>query len=406
MIDLSLKDLKKLYTETYAEKCQKYPQMEENSDLEAVNRIIAIGDLHGDLNETINIFKLARLIEYNDSTGETKWIGGDTVVVQVGDQIDRCRSLPCSQMKGDDENSDIKILKLLTKLHTQAMEHGGAIYSLVGNHELMNVTGRMEYVSPANIIDFEKKEENEQFFKNNPEASSLKGIDARAWAFKPGNPIAEFLACTRKLVLKIGSTIFVHAGIVPEIANKYTNLNDLNKILSLYLWNKLGKPEVFEDVLGSDVVKGQTLLNRSNVCRDKNCFEISPLWNREIGRLEDNKESCNRIFNAILHAYGAKRMVVGHTPQIVEGINSICNRKLIFVDYAASAAFNRADYNIELRGTRSESRKTQVLEILNDNELNIIKATNSGPSVTKINNREKMNSITKKKRKSHRSKYI
>merc|ERR1711916_326002 len=95
MIDLSLKDLRKLYTETYAEKCQKYPQMEENSDLEAVNRIIAIGDLHGDLNETINIFKLAKLIEYNESTGETKWIGRDTVVVQVGDQIDRCRSLPC-----------------------------------------------------------------------------------------------------------------------------------------------------------------------------------------------------------------------------------------------------------------------------------------------------------------------
>ena len=392
MIDNSMEAIRKIYTQMYQEKCKNYPTMEESSDLPKVRRIIAVGDLHGDLKETIKILELAKVITYNTNKNKAKWIGGDTVVVQVGDQIDRCRSLPCVQMsESEDENSDIKILKLLTELHSQAIKVGGAFYSLVGNHELMNVTGRMDYVSPANYLDFQNKPENQEFLIGNNQTD----MEARAWGFKPGNPISEFLACTRRLVLKIGSTLFVHAGIVPEIAKKYNNLNDLNKILAIYLWGGLKNPEVFQDVLGSDVVKGQTIINRDQVCNDKSCFEISPLWNREIGYLDDDEIKCNRIFDAILKSYGAQRMVVGHTPQVIEGINSICGERLIFVDYAASSAFNRSDIKYSKTGERSSSRKTQVLEILNDKEINILK-TNTG-------NKESMNSLVKPKRKNRKT---
>ena len=69
-------------------------------------------------------------------------------------------------------------------------------------------------------------------------------MEARMWAFEPGNPLAEFLACTRKLVLKIGSNLFVHAGILPEIAEKYNDISEMNNILSMYLFNLLDKNEL------------------------------------------------------------------------------------------------------------------------------------------------------------------
>merc|ERR1711871_1355666 len=119
MSNISYDELRKIYKATYAEKCKKYPDMEDKNRLKAVPRIIAIGDLHGDYEETIEILKVAKVADRKKGNGV--WTGGNTVVVQVGDQIDRCRQLPCNQMeKDDDENSDIKILELLTDLNRQA----------------------------------------------------------------------------------------------------------------------------------------------------------------------------------------------------------------------------------------------------------------------------------------------
>ena len=64
-------------------------------------------------------------------------------------------------------------------------------------------------------------------------------------------------------------------------------------------------------------------------------------------------------------------MDVGHTPK--SGISYKCDKKLIYVDYAASSAFDIADPSINMGGERSKSRLPQALEILNDEKVNIIK---------------------------------
>lgn len=356
-------NLREIYKLNYQEKCSKYPDISQKDVLPAVNRIIVIGDLHGDWDETIKSLKVADLIDDN-----LDWIGGDTVVVQIGDQIDRCRELPCNRQIKDDENSDIKILKFFTKLHGQALEAGGAIYSIIGNHELMNSTGRMEYVSYKNYMEFEKKPENQEFLLNMPE--DKKDKEAREWAFKPGNPIAEFVACTRKLALIIGDNLFVHAGIVPEIAKKYPDIGDLNKLLSLYLWDKLENPELYQDIFGPDVVKGQTIINSAN--RKHDFFKISPLWNRKYGNLKDNKRNC-QMLNPVKEIYQVNKMYVGHTPQIYKGINSICNGQLWYTDVGVSKAFDIADNSCRNNGKRSQVREAQVLEIRLNREPRILK---------------------------------
>ena len=56
--------------------------------LPPVRRIIAIGDIHGDFRALIKCLRLAKLVNER-----WEWIGGDTVVIQLGDQVDsKCRS--------------------------------------------------------------------------------------------------------------------------------------------------------------------------------------------------------------------------------------------------------------------------------------------------------------------------
>ena len=47
------------------------------------NKIIAIGDIHGDYIIFIELLKLAKVIDSN-----LNWVGKDTYVVQLGDTLD------------------------------------------------------------------------------------------------------------------------------------------------------------------------------------------------------------------------------------------------------------------------------------------------------------------------------
>ena len=351
----------------YQQKCSKYSNIHDINVLPAVDRIIVIGDLHGDFDKTIQCLKLAKVLQEDtrydiNSKKRYKWIGGETVIVQVGDQIDRCRNLPCNDPSStkNDENSDIKILKFFTDLHLKAIKNGGAVYSLVGNHELMNVTGRMDYVSYQGSNQFEKEDSYGDKIYMDVLPSNITDMEARKWAFQPGNPIAEYIACTRKLILKIGDYLFVHAGILPIVAQQYPSdagIKKMNEILSTYLFNKLDNKELSKHqlLLGPEIAT-------NNVEAAFDNYHISPLWNRKFGKISrtsDEKyksKTCSQIFNPIKKIYSVNKMFVGHTPQI-NNISSACNDGLWFTDVAMSKAFN--DYN-------TKQKDSQVLLIEND----------------------------------------
>ena len=69
-------------------------------------------------------------------------MGGDLVVVQTGDILDR----------GDQEE---EIFQLFQALQQQAQAAGGAVHVLNGNHELMNAYLDYRYVTEAGFQDFE-----------------------------------------------------------------------------------------------------------------------------------------------------------------------------------------------------------------------------------------------------------
>jgi len=79
------------FQETWNKQCSQYNIKKQPSVLPAVDRIIVLGDVHGDWDMLIKSLKVAKLIpadfyEWNPDD-KAKWTGKDTVVVQVGDQM-------------------------------------------------------------------------------------------------------------------------------------------------------------------------------------------------------------------------------------------------------------------------------------------------------------------------------
>jgi hypothetical protein len=333
-MDNFIKDFNKIYNN----KCSnKYLQ----SILPPTRRIIVIGDIHGDMSMLIKCLKIAKLINSNYN-----WIGQDTVVVQVGDQIDSCRyngidSCNDADTYDVDKADDVNILYFLTELHNKAIKEGGAVYSLMGNHELMNVMGDLSYVSHSNIRHFDNYNHNGNIIED--------GYNGRKVAFEPGNHIANFLACTRKMALIIGSNLFVHAGMVPQIIDKY-KIDDMNKLLTLFLLDEIKQPELFKDLFLSS--------------------KTSPFWTRLFGTRIDN---CIELLQPLKDIYNVNRIYVGHTPQLKTGITSKCNSNIWLTDVGMSKAFNQFDTHNN-HNHRSIHRMAQVLEILNDGEeINVLK---------------------------------
>lgn len=330
--------------------------------LPAVRRIIAMGDIHGDYQLAIKMFKLANLIDNN-----LNWIGGDTYVVQVGDQIDSCRptfTSQCSQKNTTphDEAYDTIILKLFNKLDNQAQIVGGRVISLLGNHEIMNVEGNHYYVSYKNIHEFDN-------YRDPKTKKKYKEGDAgRKHAFKPGNEYAIMLGCSRLASVIVGSNIFVHAGILPAL------LEDLN----------IQKPEHFENV--NYLVRRWLLgkINKKYVDKIIASENISMFWTRILGNIPPNvnneSEQCIQYLEPVLKTLNVGSIIIGHTPQSFthsETINGTCKSSsgdggVWRVDNGSAHAFDQFDTNFKVNGVRSNSRKPQVLEILDDKIFNVL----------------------------------
>jgi len=340
-MDIKISDYVSQLNNIWEDKCSNFDKLP--NILPKVDRIIVIGDIHGDMKILIECLIVGKVINT-----KKEWIGGETIVVQVGDQIDSCRfdginSCNDPTKYKSDKPHDIDILYFMTELHQKAVKKGGAVYSLLGNHEFMNVNSDMSYVSHSNITYLNN-------YKTDEDEVISDGMMARKHIFSPGNKIANFLACSRKTALIIGSNLFVHAGIVPYMTNKY-NVDEINSLFSLFLLDELDKPKIFHDLFMSS--------------------KYSPLWTRIFGHLNHNNNKCNELLTPLKEIYQVGRIYVGHTPQLKTGIKSTCDDRIWLTDGGMSRSFDPFDYiSVKSNGVKkSETRKAQVLEILNDGDI-------------------------------------
>lgn len=230
---------------------------------ERVARIVAIGDLHGDLDSTRQALMLAGAIDEAD-----RWIGGKLVVVQTGDQLDR----------GDQEQA---VLELLDRLQDQASAAGGALHILNGNHELMNARPDLRYVTEGGFADFQDAVPPAE-----PDSLLLSfepGQRARVAAFRPGARYARLLA-ERPVILILEGNVFVHGGVLPMHLDY--GVDRINSEVRQWL---LGLGEAPEFIHTKE----------------------SPTWDRTYSDEVDDAD-CAQLAE-VLQRLDARRMIVGHT---------------------------------------------------------------------------------------------
>ena len=267
-------------------------------------RIIAIGDIHGDIHGLKRALKIAELINDQDD-----WVGGKTVLVQVGDQLDR----------GDFE---LEIIYLLEKLSSQALRAGGKVLALLGNHEIMNVELDFRYVTPMGFENFSDFTDPISPILANKLLKMPEEEKGRAVAFFPGGKISKILS-NHNVAVVVGDTVFVHGGIVPK-------------------WAKYGISKINQET--REFLKGNTQKLPKGIDASDGLT-----WSRHFS-LETDSVNC-KLLKKSLNILGVKRMVVAHTVQD-EGINTKCGGRVWRVDVGLSGHYGGMAQALEIKGDK------------------------------------------------------
>src|SRR5262249_24293466 len=106
------------------------------ADTAATERVVAIADIHGDLDAFVGILQRAQLIDPGKH-----WAGGRAILVQIGDLLDRGPKVR-------------DVMDLLMSLQREAQRQGGRVVVLMGNHEAMNLFRDLRYVSNEDTARF------------------------------------------------------------------------------------------------------------------------------------------------------------------------------------------------------------------------------------------------------------
>jgi len=307
------------------------PRQLDEYSWEGVERIVAVGDIHGDYDNFMETLRLAGLVNRRG-----RWSGGTAHLVQTGDIPDR----------GPDTR---KIMDYIDKLAEQAEDDGGRVHRLIGNHEAMNLYGDLRYVTDEEFGAFKGRNSQallDRYFelvmqdmqKNQPEAyAELSENYREEWeaehppgfvehqqAWNPAwNPDGEYARRTLglKTAVKINGIVFVHGGISDLYADM--SLESLTKQAREGLANfDHDNPGLVED-------------------------ECGPLWYR--GLASGAPEASPELVTSILERLSAQRIVIGHTP--TPGV--IWPRydgRVVQIDTGISAAYGGNPAYLEISG--------------------------------------------------------
>ena len=333
----------------------------------AADRVVAIGDVHGAYQEFVSILQTAGLIDK-----ELNWTGGKTILVQTGDVLDRG---PESRKAED----------LLTGLVDKARRQGGEVRPLLGNHEVMLMTGFLSYTVPEDYQSFAgadsekvRQREFQDYVKyREKRAARFKqpkpqfgNAEREAWmkAHPPGYfELRRAYASDgqygrvmrrRDTVTQVDDTVFLHGGLAPEILT-FKSLREINervrKELEVVdqaeaslssrgiLWRYLTIEEVKAEVEG----EAKALqAEKSPLDHDLELFlaidqvmlyaNNGPLWYRGYAQQPEGELAAG--LDQVLQQFGAKRMVMGHTV-IGRSLTPRFGGKAIFIDTGMLASF-------------------------------------------------------------------
>jgi hypothetical protein len=316
---------------------------------ENIKNIFVIGDIHGDFYAFKQVLELTKCVTFNDIDMKNIFQFNSTqdflilkdgcdlyncewneemrniYIVFAGDLVDRCRNIShggCINTVND-ENCDLKILKLIFDLDKQAKKYNSRVLMVLGNHEILNLDSDFRYVSFKGL------------YKNLNPLQKIDRVKEMCELFQEN--IDNVYG-----ILQINNFIIVHGGINytffdDEIFDKeLNNIEKFNSLLRDFINNK----------------SSSILFNNIN----------SPFWDRALGlNTITNHENCKQIFeNNILKIdeenFKNLKIIVAHCPQFLndKSINlTDCNKykeRIWRIDVGMSRAWDRyVDINNEYK---------------------------------------------------------
>jgi hypothetical protein len=314
-----------------------------------VERVVAFGDVHGDHAALRTLLHAAGIVDDDD-----RWQGGRTHLVSLGDLLDR----------GPDSR---RVMDLLMRLQGEAAEAGGHVHVLVGNHELMNLTGDLRYVAAEEYAAFAGPEddrlraealERAQALGLPPEAVQGRppGFFAHRAAFRPDGHYGAWLLAQRTMV-EIDGRIFLHGGVSPallEVPGEDPEARisaRMRALVAEVLDDAYQRP----DMLGVDLLAlgGSTAEERvgmpparvalaerlASFVSDPAFGPDGPFWYRGNANCHPLLEA--PVLEPTLAALGAEAVAVGHTPQRDGRIRSRLDGRVLLLDTGMLASYYR-----------------------------------------------------------------
>lgn len=257
-----------------------------------VERVVAVGDVHGDCDALVAVLRMAGLVDDNAS-----WIGGKAHLVQTGD-------IPA---RGPQTR---KAMDLLMKLEQEADAAGGHVHAMIGNHDAMVMYGDLRTILPEEYLEFrvpeseatlqatyqkyvEEAKQHNQYPASAEEQEQLRvqwferhppGFAEHRKAFAADGKYGSWIR-SHNAVININGVLYLHGGISPKmISETPTGMNE--KIRT-----ELADP--------SKLPPGFT----TNI--------EGPLWYRGFAELEE--KALIPHVKAVLKSYGVRRIVHGHS---------------------------------------------------------------------------------------------
>jgi hypothetical protein len=242
-------------------------------DWNTSDNIFAISDIEGEFDNLRSLLIAAMVIDSN-----YRWTFHKGHLVVCGDLFDR----------GLDVAPE---LWLLYKLEEEAKIDGGYVHVILGNHDIMNLSGDLRYVQ-------------QKYFSN-----SLKMNLEYKSLYSKDTELGRWLR-SKNIIERIGDNLCMHAGLSPEVLALKMSLSDINKTSRPY-YDRAESDQVFKD----------TLLNA--LLGDYGLF-----WYRGYFLAPRIAQA---TVDSTLSLYGCNHIIVGHTIT-KSNIASYYNGRIIGID--------------------------------------------------------------------------
>ena len=224
------------------------------------SKLLAVSDIEGNIEHLIQFLQFHKVIDM-----QCNWSWGADHLLFNGDSVDR----------GDKVT---ELLWFMRKLQQQAIEEGGRVHVVLGNHEAMILANDIRYVHPK--------------YKFVAKRMGIPYHDL----FSEQSILGDWLRAQNSFV-QVGEYLFVHAGYGPELDALQLSGEEIN----VNIRQTLGPPDLPE---------------KKDLATSLGSHRKGPLWYR--GYFDKHAENygpkpTSAEIDAILSRHHASAIVVGHT---------------------------------------------------------------------------------------------